>query len=332
MTSETAQWAVRRLGAVSLLVVGAVHLQQYLDGYSEIDTIGTLFVLNVVGATIMGVALILPVERSVPRWGTAIVALLASGGTVLAATSFAMLLIAERRPLFGFMEPGFNPGAIMLSRISELATVVLLGTFLTLLWLRGSARPNNKATSQEVVEFDQVGRGGSTMKRVAVPSLLTVVALVLAACGGEDGSTDTSSSGGAGTTVSVADVDGVSVVVDADGQALYASDEEAGGDVLCVSDGCLAFWAPLTTDADVPTGDVSGAELGVVERPDGASQVTLDGRPLYTFSEDDPGQVNGDGLSDSFDGQTLTWRVITAEGTTDSGSGSGSDDDNVYDY
>src|SRR3546814_5910030 len=41
-----------------------------------------------------------------------------------------MLMIAERRPLFGFTEPGFDPGAIALARISEVATVVLLGTFL----------------------------------------------------------------------------------------------------------------------------------------------------------------------------------------------------------
>jgi hypothetical protein len=40
------------------------------------------------------------------------------------------LLIAERRPLFGFMEPGYNPHAIRASQVSEIATVVLLGVFL----------------------------------------------------------------------------------------------------------------------------------------------------------------------------------------------------------
>jgi hypothetical protein len=37
---------VRAVGALSLLAVGAVHLQQYLYLYSAIPTIGTLFVLN----------------------------------------------------------------------------------------------------------------------------------------------------------------------------------------------------------------------------------------------------------------------------------------------
>ena len=36
-------WLVARvLGALSLLAVGIIHLQQYFDLYSEIPTIGTL--------------------------------------------------------------------------------------------------------------------------------------------------------------------------------------------------------------------------------------------------------------------------------------------------
>ena len=44
----------RVAGALSLLAVGAVHLQQYDYLYSAIPTIGTLFLLNFVGATAMG--------------------------------------------------------------------------------------------------------------------------------------------------------------------------------------------------------------------------------------------------------------------------------------
>ena len=53
---------VRAVGALSLLAVGAVHLQQYLYLYSAIPTIGTLFVLNFVGATAIGLGLLAPVE------------------------------------------------------------------------------------------------------------------------------------------------------------------------------------------------------------------------------------------------------------------------------
>ncbi len=114
--------ALRALGALGALAVGAVHLQQYVKLYSAVPTIGTLFVLNFAGATVIGLALLAPIER--------LAAPLAAGGIVLAATSFAFLLVSEHRPLFGFQEPGYDPAGIAAARISEIAAVVLLGGFL----------------------------------------------------------------------------------------------------------------------------------------------------------------------------------------------------------
>lgn len=119
----------RVLGALSLLAVGAVHLQQYFKIYSAIPTIGTLFVLNFLGATAIGLGLLAPVERLLGRWGSPALALLTLGGIALPATSFVFLLISERTPLFGFMEPGYDPQAIMFSRVSEIVTAVLLGGY-----------------------------------------------------------------------------------------------------------------------------------------------------------------------------------------------------------
>ena len=120
----------RVLGALSLFAVGAVHLQQYEHLYSVIPTIGTLFLLNFIGATVLSVGLLVPFGRLSRRWGPFVVAALALGGIALAAVSYAFLLIAERRPLFGFMEPGYNPGAIRFSQVTEIATVALLGVYL----------------------------------------------------------------------------------------------------------------------------------------------------------------------------------------------------------
>ncbi len=124
-----------------MLAVGAVHLQQYFELYSEIPTIGTLFVLNFVGATIVGVSLLAPVERLLGRLGDAALALFAVAGIGQAATAFVFLWISERTPLFGFMEPGYDPEAILASRIAEVATVLFLGAFLVARWVRRAPRP-----------------------------------------------------------------------------------------------------------------------------------------------------------------------------------------------
>jgi hypothetical protein len=111
--------------------VGTVHLQQFVKLYSAIPKIGTLFVLNFAGATAIGLGLLAPVERLLGRrWGGRALSLLALSGVGLAATAFVFLAISERTPLFGFMEPGYDPTAILASRIAEGAAMVLLGAYL----------------------------------------------------------------------------------------------------------------------------------------------------------------------------------------------------------
>ena len=122
--------ALRALGALALLAVGVVHLQQYLDLYSAIPTIGTLFLLNFAGAAVLSLVLLAPTERWAGRLGSAATWLAALGGVALAGVAFVFLAISERTPLFGFREPGYDPTAIAATRIAEVATVVLLGSYL----------------------------------------------------------------------------------------------------------------------------------------------------------------------------------------------------------
>ena len=168
------------------------------------------------------------------------------------------------------------------------------------------------------------------MTSIRTYSALVAVALAsaigLVACGGSSSSssspTTTGSGASASDTVAVADVSGVgTVLVDSQGNALYSPEQEAGGKVLCM-DGCTSIWEPLTVSSGgQPSGpsDVS-SKLGVVQRPDGTKQVTFDGKPLYTFVEDNsPDTVTGNGVSDSFDGTSFTWHVASI-GATQSGS------------
>lgn len=169
------------------------------------------------------------------------------------------------------------------------------------------------------------------MQRWLIAGAAVVAVLALAACGGGEGTTGAPSeamppSGGT-ATVSVRQVGGAGrVLVDSTGQALYATDEEADESVLC-SDACLSFWMPLTIDAGAPTAGSVPGTLGVVERPDGTRQVTHDGKRLYSFTEDEPGEVTGDGFADAFDGQQFTWHVVRV-----GGSPSGDARDVPFDY
>ncbi len=189
--------------------------------------------------------------------------------------------------------------------------------------------------------------------RIAGIAVVAIAAsFALAACGDDDSNSEDTAAGSstatvaAAGTISVQSVDGLDALVDADGNALYFNDQDTASKIAC-TDKCAAIWVPVTTQSGQPSSDDSSVEakLGVVSGPNGESQVTFEGKPLYTFTEDGTGQVTGNGFTDSFAGVTFTWTAATAGGaqqgagattttetetesetteTDDSGGGSGS--------
>jgi hypothetical protein len=120
----------RYFGAASILVVGAIHAQQYYDAYFRVvPTIGTLFLLSFVGAATVGVVLVAPVRLLGDRLADLVLALAALGGIAIAVGTFASLLYSEYTPLFGFMESGYRL-AIVLTLVFDALTTVFLGVFL----------------------------------------------------------------------------------------------------------------------------------------------------------------------------------------------------------
>ena len=116
---------LRTLGAVAVLAVGAVHLQQYFaDYFRVVPIIGPLFLLNFAGATLIGLGLLVPAARL-----RLVHLLFALGGIGLAATSFVFLFISEQRPLFGFQDYGYRPG-IVIALAAEAVAVVTLAAYL----------------------------------------------------------------------------------------------------------------------------------------------------------------------------------------------------------
>ena len=158
-----------------------------------------------------------------------------------------------------------------------------------------------------------------------------VLAIALSACGGGDDNSTTSSTsaattGGAAGAVSVQSISGVGdVLVDSHGDALYTNDQDSGSTIACTGE-CTSIWVPVAAPSSgQPSSDDSAVEskLGVVKRSDGTSQVTFDGKPLYSFVQDSAGQATGDGVSDSFGGTSFTWTVASSGGgSASSGAGS----------
>ena len=123
----------RYLGAVSILLVGAVHAQQYYDAYfSVVPTIGTLFLLSFIGAGIVGTILFAPVRRLGRELGDAVLIVAALGAICIAVGTFVSLLISEYTPLFGFMESGYRL-AVVLTLVFDVMTTVFLGVFVALI-------------------------------------------------------------------------------------------------------------------------------------------------------------------------------------------------------
>jgi hypothetical protein len=130
--AEVAGYIFRYAGAVSLIIVGAIHAQQYYDAYfSVVPIIGTLFLLSFIGSGVFGAVLLAPVRRLGRNLGDLALVSAALGGIGVAAGSLVSLLISEYTPLFGFMESGYRL-AVVLTLIFDSLTTVLLAVFVVL--------------------------------------------------------------------------------------------------------------------------------------------------------------------------------------------------------
>jgi predicted lipoprotein with Yx(FWY)xxD motif len=145
--------------------------------------------------------------------------------------------------------------------------------------------------------------------RWAAPATVAL-ALLVAGCG----SSGQTNAAAPAPTVSAKQLAGLgNVLVDANGHALYAAEQEKGGMIRCTG-GCLGIWTPLTATAPTGGAGVTG-KLATISRAGGVRQVTYQGMPLYRFSQDTgPGQVTGNGAKDAFGGVGFTWHAVTPAG------------------
>jgi predicted lipoprotein with Yx(FWY)xxD motif len=162
-----------------------------------------------------------------------------------------------------------------------------------------------------------IGTKRTGLRMLAVGAAL---AMVLAACGGDDDNsnasatsaapetTTTAATSDANATVKVATTDVGKTLVDANGMTLYALEKDSKNMSTCVG-GCATAWPPLTVTGKVVVAKGLDAEdFATFSRTDpAATQVTVYGAPLYTFSGDKaPGDTNGKTVPN--------WYVVGANG------------------
>ncbi|MFC4909771.1 hypothetical protein [Actinomadura gamaensis] len=160
----------------------------------------------------------------------------------------------------------------------------------------------------------------SAAARVPVAGVLAAGALVTALAGCAGGGSSTQNMDTPGHTLParspqawllVGTTSRGTALTDETGSALYAFVPARGQSAECAGT-CQTMWPPVLTSGAPRAGAGARSELlGTVRRPDGTTQVTYAGRPLYRFVKDFyVGQARGQRLYD-FGG---VWYLLDASG------------------
>jgi predicted lipoprotein with Yx(FWY)xxD motif len=246
-------------GAALLVASGAIHLDLYLTGYRTIPTIGPLFLLQVIAAFALAVAI--PVTGS---W------LVAAAGAVFAISTLGGYLLSLWIGLFGFTEVRTTAGIV--------AGIIDVAAFATLSLAAAPGLPYGRDLGRRI------------LPAVAAASVVALALLVAAV------STPKTQPVAAGPDVLKSrNVGGVMLLTDSKGLTLYWFAPDTRTKSVCYGS-CAAYWPPVTGTPSAGPG-VTGS-LGTITRTGGTTQATYDGHPLYTYIGDDaPGQASGNNLN-----------------------------------
>jgi predicted lipoprotein with Yx(FWY)xxD motif len=246
-------------GAALLVASGAIHLDLYLTGYRSIPTIGTLFLLQVIAAFALAVAI--PVTGS---W------LAAAAGALFAISTLGGYLLSLWVGLFGFTEVRTTAGIV--------AGIIDVAAFATLALAAAPGLP-----------------AGLNLGRWLLPAVsaasVVALALLFAAV-----ATPKAPPVATGPDVLEARViGGVNLLTNANGLTLYWFAPDTSTKSACYGS-CAAYWPPVTGNPLAGPG-VTG-RLGTITRTDGTTQATYDGHPLYTYIGDHaPGTASGNNIN-----------------------------------
>jgi len=273
------QLALRAAGAGLLIATGAIHLDLYLTGYRTIPTIGWLFLLQVIAAFVLGLAVGLLGSRIVAVFG-ALFGLATLGGYLLSIWF----------GLFGFREVRTTAGIV--AGVIEVAAFAVLAAL--------ALAPAPVAARAPAPHHAHRGPGmadGLPGARVAVGgvSALALVLLGVAVAGAATAPSAPASPTASGQVLKTIQIKGATVLTNSKGMTLYWFAPDTPTKSACYGS-CAAYWPPVYGAQKAGPG-VTGT-LGTIKRTDGTMQATYDGHPLYTYIADNaPGQATGNNIN-----------------------------------
>jgi predicted lipoprotein with Yx(FWY)xxD motif len=116
------------------------------------------------------------------------------------------------------------------------------------------------------------------------------------------------------------------IVVDGRLMTVYVYDKDKPNATKSSCTGsCASLWPEVTTASTSPSVTGITGKIGTITGVDGKTQVTLDGRPLYTFAQDSgPGETKGQGYGGVWwlvgpDGKKITKKPSASASSGDSG-------------
>jgi predicted lipoprotein with Yx(FWY)xxD motif len=266
---------LRLAGAGLLAATGAIHLDLYLTGYRSIPVIGWLFLLQVIAAFGLALAVLASGSR-----------LAAAAGAGFALSTLGGYLLSVWIGLFGFKEVRTTAGIVAgMIEIAAFAALAVLAA------VPAAPRQPSAAAAPRGALAARL-RAGVPGALPAVAGLCVIAAVLLAVAVAGAGGPGPASATGA---LKAESIGGVSVLANAEGFTLYWFAPDTATRSNC-NGSCAAYWPPVKGPATAGPG-VTG-RLGTIKRSDGSTQATYNGHPLYTYIGDTaPGQAHGNGLN-----------------------------------
>jgi predicted lipoprotein with Yx(FWY)xxD motif len=278
-------------GAGLLFAAGAIHLDLYLTGYRTIPTIGWLFLLQVIAAFALGLAVLAAGGRAVLAGRVA-----AAGGAGFALATLGGYLLSVWTGLFGFREVRTTAGvAAGVIDVAAFAVLAALAAAPAPAPASGAAPASAPAGGAALARFPAQLPPAITRAAAATAAALTVAALVLLGVAEAGASTPPPAATSTGTGLRTTVIGGTTVLTNARGFTVYSFAPDTPATSKCYGS-CAVYWPPVTGTPAANSG-LPGT-VGTITRTGGARQLTYNGHPLYTYIGDSaPGQAHGNNLN-----------------------------------